>query len=285
MKKRGLVLLWPLLIGGRILGLLAIGPELTGHRYGRDEFDLLEAICTQAASAVLAARMARELAENRQILAWKRFSAFVLHDIKNASAMLKLVTENACEHMDDPEFQQDMLEAVEDALKRMEKVRIRLKSMEVKPRPQIQEVELIGTIRELTSLLKKRFPGLETDIFARERAITANTDPAMLSTVLENLFLNSLEAAGGNRCKVQIHLNRDTGRYAGFATIVVTDNGPGIPKKLLPDGLFQPFATTRKAGTGVGLWQVRRLVEGLGGEVRAENPVGGGAAFIIRLPV
>jgi len=167
----------------------------------------------------------------------------------------------------------------------MEKVRIRLKSMEVKARPRIQEVELIGTIRELTSVLKRRFPGLETEIFARERAITTNTDPAMLSTILENLFLNSLEAAGGNRGKVQIHISRDTERYARFATVVVTDDGPGIPEKLLPDGLFEPFATTRKAGTGVGLWQVRRLVEGLVGEVRAENPAGGGAAFIIRLPV
>ncbi len=284
MKMKGIVLLYPLLVGGRLLGLLGIGPELTGKKYGRDDFDLLDAICSQAASAILAARMAGELAENRQMLAWNRLSAFVLHDIKNASAMLKLVLENASDHMDDPEFQKDMLEAVEDALKRMDKVRIRLKGINENTSPKMQKIELVAAIKELVSSIKRRLPGLEAGVSSQESAIMVHTDPAVLSSILENLFLNSLEAAGSQKVRVHVHISRDTRGSNRFVNIAVTDNGPGIPEKLLPSGLFEPFATTKRGGTGIGLWQVRRLVEGLGGQISAENTPEGGARFIIRLP-
>lgn len=114
-----LSLVAPISIGKRLTGLIGLGPEFTGGNYGHDDFDLLTALGSQTASALLAVRMAEELAYTREQQAWNRLSAFVLHDIKNAATMLSLLQENAPEHIHEPEFQQDMLELVDDALRRI----------------------------------------------------------------------------------------------------------------------------------------------------------------------
>ena len=69
------------------------------------------------------------------------------------------------------------------------------------------------------------------------------------------------------------------------AVIRVEDNGPGIAEDDL-ENLFDPFFTTRSPGegTGLGLSICARLVDGMGGQIVAENCEEGGAAFTIRLP-
>jgi len=104
-----LVLIAPLFIGVQLIGLIGLGPEFTGGRYGHDDFDLLTAIGSQAASALMAVRMAEKLAEVRERQAWDKLSAFVLHDIKNAANMLSLARGNASNHLQNPQFQQDFL--------------------------------------------------------------------------------------------------------------------------------------------------------------------------------
>jgi signal transduction histidine kinase len=65
----------------------------------------------------------------------------------------------------------------------------------------------------------------------------------------------------------------------------VTDTGGGIPAADLPL-LFDPFFTTKEPGkgTGLGLSVSRTIVEGAGGEIRAESEEGKGATFLVVLP-
>jgi C4-dicarboxylate-specific signal transduction histidine kinase len=65
----------------------------------------------------------------------------------------------------------------------------------------------------------------------------------------------------------------------------VSDNGPGIPADLLGQ-IFEPFVTTKDPGkgTGLGLAVSARLIEGMGGVIRANNNDGGGALFSVVLP-
>ena len=68
--------------------------------------------------------------------------------------------------------------------------------------------------------------------------------------------------------------------------IVVEDNGPGIPADLV-DQIFEPFVTTKEIGkgTGLGLAVCARLIEGMGGIIKADAvPEGDGATFRIVLP-
>ncbi|MEO6732335.1 MAG: ATP-binding protein, partial [Ferruginibacter sp.] len=70
------------------------------------------------------------------------------------------------------------------------------------------------------------------------------------------------------------------------AEIKVTDNGNGIPQKVL-DKIFQPFFTTKPTGqgTGLGLSLSYDIVKAHGGELKVETKEGVGSEFIILLPV
>ena len=275
-----LVLVVPLTIGGQCVGLVGLGPEYTGGRYGRDDFDLLTALGSQAASAILAARTAEKLAQARETSAWSALSAFVLHDIKNAAAMLSLAMVNAPAHIDKREFQRDLLALIDDALKRMTRVLKRLKTLKGEMVPTIQEIDIDRILSECCKVLAKKLPNTVIEL-KDNREVIINTDPAFIEHILENLLLNALEA-GGPGTRVQIGVVDGSSR---FVDLEIVDNGPGIPLDLLPDRLFQLFKTGKQNGSGIGLWQVKQFVESLGGTIEAENVEGGGAKFVVRLPI
>lgn len=273
-----IVLLEPLTIGDQMVGILGIGPEFTGGRYGQDDFDLLAALGTQAASAILAARMAEQLAKNRQQEAWDVMAAFILHDVKNAASMLSLIRQNAPGHLNDPEFQEDLLGAVDDAIKRMDKVQGRLSSLRQDITPRFQDVDLTQQLNECLYRLEKRLPGLIVNFYRPEEAVTVRTDTDLLTRLLENLLLNALEAGGtGTTVTITIQSRQEV------VDILFEDDGPGIPESLLPDVIFEPFKTTKPKGSGIGLWQARRVTAILGGKLSAENRPKGGARFSLRL--
>jgi putative PEP-CTERM system histidine kinase len=281
LTELNLVLAAPLFIGEQLVGLIGLGPEFTGGRYGHDDFDLLTALGTQAASALLAVRMSEKLAHARERRAWNKLSAFVLHDVKNAATMLSLASENAADHIQNPEFQQDMLEAVNDALGRMTKVQERLSMLKGEVAPEWQDLELSRFLEDHSAQLGKKLGAMNIALDCRT-SIRLKSDPKLLSRILENLLLNALEA-GGDGQAVRINASRDDDQ--GQAVIEITDNGSGIAADLLPDALFEPFKTTKPKGTGIGLWQVRHLVTSLKGTISAENVAEGGARFVVRLPL
>ena len=64
----------------------------------------------------------------------------------------------------------------------------------------------------------------------------------------------------------------------------IADRGPGV-RPSDRERIFQPYVTTKKDGTGLGLALVRQTVEAHGGTVAVEeNGGGGGAVFVFRLP-
>ncbi len=107
-----------------------------------------------------------------------------------------------------------------------------------------------------------------------------DVDPHHFALALQNLLLNAAQAQKG---KGRIRLEIDPAEDGG-AIVTVLDDGPGIAPDLLPDRLFEPFASTRTEGTGLGLSTTKRIVEAHGGAIAAANRPEGGARFEIRLP-
>jgi len=66
--------------------------------------------------------------------------------------------------------------------------------------------------------------------------------------------------------------------------VVVRDSGPGIPAALQGQ-IFNPFFTTKKDGTGLGLAVSYGIVQGMGGGIEVANAPGGGASFRVSLPL
>lgn len=281
LEQHNLVLLFPLIISDNYVGLIGVGPEFHSGHYGRDDFDLLAALGTQAASALLMVDIAEELASVRERKVWDKFSSFVLHDLKNAANILSLVQENARIHINDPEFQEDMFECIDDALKRMAKVQDRLNLLKGQISPKWQSLDVVDFIRTVVcKRFERSLSGLQIRSILPSQPCVVKTDPEMLFPVLENVILNALEAGGDNAAvTIEVAIRKEC------VAIVIKDNGPGIEESLLPDKLFEPFKTTKPKGSGIGLWQAKQMVSFLEGEIFAKNSRPSGASFEVRLPL
>jgi len=110
-------------------------------------------------------------------------------------------------------------------------------------------------------------------------------DAGLLRQVFLNLARNAAEAAASNSPNPAVILRGETSESSEDRTqrIRILDNGPGIPIEALPK-LFRPFFTTKVNGTGLGLAVVQKIVLQHGGQIEAQNRVGGGAQFIVTLP-
>ncbi len=92
-------------------------------------------------------------------------------------------------------------------------------------------------------------------------------------------MLNGIQAMAG-----QGQLTVWITRHAPELWIGVRDTGPGIPPEHRV-AVFRPFYTTKNQGTGLGLSISRQIVERHGGSIHVEETPGGGATFIVALPL
>lgn len=126
-------------------------------------------------------------------------------------------------------------------------------------------------LRSGVSLRQKDVSGLASCLLRADRQA--------LQSALVALLENAIQASPADGV-IELELSLVE---QGIA-LSVRDQGRGIDPQLLPR-LFEPFFTTRSHGTGLGLAIVRNVVEGIGGRVTAANVNGGGAEFILVLPV
>jgi signal transduction histidine kinase len=135
--------------------------------------------------------------------------------------------------------------------------------------------------------------GVETDFDPSVGKI--NIVPQDIGRVIVNLINNAFYAvneraklqAAGYMPQVIVQTKRISGKDASDgAEIRVTDNGDGIPQKILGK-IFQPFFTTKPTGqgTGLGLSLAYDIVKAHGGEIKVETKEGEGSAFIVLLPL
>ena len=102
----------------------------------------------------------------------------------------------------------------------------------------------------------------------------------LLREALLNVVHNAVEAAAASGGTVTLRA-RASGRYLILA---VTDTGNGMPPELVQEA-FEPFVTTKKRGTGLGLPLTRKVVEDHGGRVSIESAPGEGTRVTVRLPL
>ncbi len=146
--------------------------------------------------------------------------------------------------------------------------------------PQFQTADLNAVVTDTLRLLR---PELDNRGLIIEEKLATNLretrfDPAQVKQALVNLVKNSMQAmTRGGR------LTLSTGETSDGAWVSVADTGGGIPPEQL-QRLGEPFFTTKKKGSGLGLMIVRRIVREHGGSIDIESHVGRGTNVRLWLP-
>jgi nitrogen fixation/metabolism regulation signal transduction histidine kinase len=153
------------------------------------------------------------------------------------------------------------------------------------PDMKVTRFPLNALVSEVADLHRVQESGFRIEVETDPRIELVEADRGRVRQILNNLIVNAVEAvehaAGG---QVIIATRLESAGGADYATITVSDNGPGFTREVL-GRVFDPYVTSKPKGTGLGLAIVKKIVEEHGGRVDADNRPEGGARVRVSLPV
>lgn len=146
--------------------------------------------------------------------------------------------------------------------------------------PQFKQASIHDVVNKTVELLRPEIEnrGIQTRLRLDAKTHVIQMDALQIQQVLVNLVKNAMQATtrGGA-------ITLQTGERGDDVFISVADTGAGIPQDQI-NRIFEPFYTTKKKGTGLGLMIVRRIVRAHSGRIELESEAGRGTTFRIWLP-
>lgn len=264
----------PLLHFEKLVGAVALGPPAYARSLDWEDFDILRVAGSQIAS-YLAERQSQEtLLESRQFDAFYRRMAFVMHDVKNLSSQLSLMSRNAKLHADNPEYRKDMLVTLQNSADKMNALLARLGRYGTAGTGRRETVQIGGVLQRLA------------EQFAHSRKVVlgdcvqglVTIDPERLEQALAHLVQNAIDA-GGEPVEISVAVEGEQAR------ISVSDRGSGMSAGFIENELFKPFVSTKEGGFGIGALEARDIVQAMGGTLEVRSAEGVGTTFIAVLPL
>ena len=271
-------LIVPLLDKEDLVGFIVLRESIADNNYNYEDFDLLKTLAGQATTAILNARLSEELTEAKEMEAVGRLSSFVIHDLKNAASMLSLITQNAKEHMDNPEFQRDAIKGMSNTSEKIKAIIGKLRNIPAKGSLNISSHDLSLFVNE--AINDMNLNGNSYLSFSKMEPVSALFDREEISKVITNLVLNAFDATS-----MQGKVDITVGRENDSAFVKVSDNGCGMSEEFVERKLFRPFYTTKKKGLGIGLYQCKTIVDAHAGRLKVVSEEGRGTDFIMYLPL
>lgn len=266
----------PLILQGRLFGFVVLAQPRSAIKLNWEVFDLLKIAGNQAASYLAQNESVKALMVARQFESFNRMSTFVVHDLKNLVAQLSLVLANADRHKDSPEFQKDMLETIAYSVDKMKVLLQKFSRNSSLERP--SRLYLDQLLESLVASKSALRPQPTLQISERNLPVFANS--ARLERVISHLLHNAIEATDKNG-RVAVRLAR-----SGDAAVVeVEDTGQGMSEEFIEQRLFKPFESTKLAGMGIGVFEMREYVLELGGKVEVVSRLSMGTTFKLTLPL
>ena len=142
-----------------------------------------------------------------------------------------------------------------------------------------KEIDLAEVVNDTIRLIEHQ--AAERGVVLKVRSVPDNllvrADRVHIQQVILNVAMNAIDAMQSfppSARKLELYVNRCNGEV----TVSIKDTGPGIQEDKLAS-IFEPFVTTKKQGTGIGLSIARTIINTYGGKIWAENEAGGGAIF------
>lgn len=286
----------PLNRGDVMIGMVGVANHPDG--FSVDDIEALDpflAVCAhmidviradrERAAAQAAEREARTIVERQERLTYLgRLASGVAHDVNNLITMISLQCDLLETNAELPASARPSIQRIQQVCESAGALAERLQRLRTTSHG--GRCHVAPAIRASSSLLESvAGEGIvvEPRIEVGDDLEVALADSELLQVLL-NLVSNAAEALEGNG-RIDIRVAPVLlGDGRGGVELTVSDDGPGVPAHLGPQ-VFDPFASTKGSGRGLGLPSVQTLVEGSGGRIQLVDHAGSGAVFRIELPL
>jgi two-component system sensor histidine kinase KdpD len=283
----------PLSIGRNTAGVMQIGGQLQARVFTEDERRLLEAFADEVALAVDRDRLLHEAARAEALQETDRLKSALLsavsHDLRTPlTAILTAASSLLQEDVQwDEAARREFLTSIESQALRLSRLvsnlldLSRIEGGALRPDKDWYDVRemLESAIEGSARVLTAHRVALDVEPDVGE----AHFDHVQITQVVTNLLENAAKfAPAGTTISVGAR------RADGSLELSVADQGPGIPpeeREQVFEKFYRLSRTQRTPGTGIGLAIVKGLVEAHDGRIRVEDAPGGGARFVVRLPL
>jgi two-component system sensor histidine kinase KdpD len=255
------------------------------------QWQILETFVAQTALALERALLVERAASARVVAETERTRSALLsavsHDVRTPLASIAGAASALLGEGLDGAGRRELLETIREESERLSRLigdlldLTRLESGDLRVRKEPYPLEEI--VDSAVQRLEKELAGRRIERVQPEDVLLAPVDPILLEQVLVNLLENAGKyTPAGSPIEVRIASADDA------AVLEVADRGPGLPKgeeARVFERFYRAADSHRSRGTGLGLTVCQAIVQAHGGRIEAENRIGGGALFRVRLPL
>jgi signal transduction histidine kinase len=228
------------------------------------------------------ARFQREAAQRERLSSLGRMSTVIAHEVRNPLMIIKgalrQLRRDGATHADIGEAAAD----IDGEIERLNGVVNGVLDFARPIRFELSSTDINALCQSAAGAVLAAHPGPALDLRLDPDAPDISTDSERLRTVLVNLLVNARQAVSaknGDGGAVVLSTRRVADRRVSIA---VDDCGTGIAREDLPR-IFDPYFTTRRAGTGLGLPIAKNIIDGLGGTLNVQSTLGEGTRISIEL--
>jgi signal transduction histidine kinase len=272
-------------------GTKQIGSGDYRHRVevrSRDELGVLAREFNSMAAAI-DEREQRLIRSERMSMAGE-IASHITHEIRNPLSSISLNTELLEEELEGDEGIEEsrkLCASIRREVDRLTDITEEYLAFGRLPRPHLKPEDINEILLDLLSFVSTelRGKGIELVQELAPRLPAVEADDNQLRRAFGNLLRNSGEAmATGGALRVTTRAVDGADGAQGMVEATIADTGVGISKENLAK-LFEPFFSTKEAGTGLGLPLTQKIIQEHGGTIEVDSEPGKGTRFVVRLPV
>ncbi len=212
-----------------------------------------------------------------------RLAASLSHEIRNPLSAIKMNMQILSRKLDLEGFDRRRLEIMVSEVTRLETIIRRLMDLTAPIAPAFATVNLNSVVADCLDLLEPQLAetGIRVHKTLDRSGAEVKADKGMMEQVLINLLLNAMDAVGKQGC-ITVRTATEYRKTGTVRCVSVRDNGPGLTPEAM-EKLFTPFFTQKSNGTGLGLANVKRILDAHHGHISVQSGAGRGARFTVRL--
>lgn len=281
-RKAFIVALWILGVSFVVVWIVSLINRIIVNRRA---MRVAEKTITSMKQEVL--ELEQEVIKKEKLAAIGNLAAGVAHEIRNPLSSIKGYATYFAEYFPEESSEHKAAQIMVQEAERLNRVVGELLGVSRPTDIKCVAVPFDTVLDSCTDLLQADLKQLGIALKITGRGKIVHIDPDRIKQAILNICLNAIEAIrdekqNGQTAK-QYYLHIDVTEQEKNICISIKDNGPGIDKESLTR-VFDPYFTTKSEGTGLGLSNVRKILEAHGGSIEVDSEKGVGTVFSLYLP-